>query len=72
MSNVTSLWRTEVSPVPSSHSQPNLTTSSCSASIEQEPPQQANCCVTGCKTAHVCNDAQACGRVTKIDSLIKC
>ena len=33
-------------------------------------PQQANSRVTTCQTAHVCSDAQACGRVAEIAGMV--
>ena len=40
-------------------------------SADPERHQPANGCSTTCKTAHVCSDAQACGRVADVDSQIK-
>ena len=45
-------------------------TSPRSTSIEAEPPQHANSHVTACKTTHVCNDAQACGRVAELAGMV--
>jgi len=59
--------RTAIAP----HSQPNPTPSLFSALSEPEWPQQANSHVTACRTAHVCIDAQAGGRVTKIAVMVK-
>ena len=53
------------------YKQSNPTPSPRSALSKPQWPQQANSRVTTCKTAHVCNDAQACGRVAEIDSQIK-
>ena len=52
------------------HVQPNPTPSLCCALSGQEWHQPANSCVTACQSKHVCSDAQACGRVTKIAGMV--
>ena len=52
------------------HTQSNPTPSPRSALSEPQRPQQANSHVTACKTTHVCNDAQACGRVAEIAGMV--
>ena len=52
------------------HSQSNPTPSLRSALSGPQRPQQANSRVTACKTTHVCNDAQACGRVAKTAGMV--
>ena len=48
------------------HSQSDPTPSLRSALSEPDRPQNANSHVTACKTAHVCNDAQAGGRMVQM------
>ena len=42
----------------------------CSPKSEPWRPQQANSCVTACQTAHVCINAQACGRVAESAGMV--
>ena len=52
------------------HTQPNPKPSLSSALSEPWRPQQANSCITACKTTHVCSDAQAGGRVAEIAGMV--
>jgi len=52
------------------YKQSNPTPSPRSALSKPQRPQQANSSVTTCQITHVCNDAQACGRVANIVCMV--
>ena len=52
------------------HGEPHPTPSLRSACSGAEWRQQANSCITACQIKHVCNDAQACGRVVEIAGMV--